>query len=261
MHHMLSLHERNPRNQYRAMVTLGSMYHDLLQDYARAAFWWEKAGVDRGGQLSASAVELAHCYWRLGSKPMAMEILGRTPAYFSAVKLLADMGETDRALQLAESGARSEYADLAYLCAGDACRISGQLPRAVAYYQKVLEVRGQGNAVKRVERSHQRARACIEGIRIFDALDLARVPDGTYRGSAPGYADAVHVEVAVRGGRIESVRVTEHKEKQFYAAISETPAKLIARQGLKGIDTTSGATITSEAIINATAQALGGATK
>jgi uncharacterized protein with FMN-binding domain len=69
------------------------------------------------------------------------------------------------------------------------------------------------------------------------------------------------VEVSVRGGRIETVRVTEHKEKQYYGALTETPAKIIQKQGVKGVDATTSATITSEAIINATAKALASALK
>jgi len=41
----------------------------------------------------------------------------------------------------------------------------------------------------------------------------------------------------------------------------DTPKKIIDKQAVKGIDATSGATITSEAIINATAKALSAAQK
>lgn len=64
------------------------------------------------------------------------------------------------------------------------------------------------------------------------------------------------MEVTVQNGRIESVKVVQHKEKQFYSAITDTIRKIIEKQGMKGVDATSGATITSEAIINATAKAL-----
>jgi uncharacterized protein with FMN-binding domain len=50
--------------------------------------------------------------------------------------------------------------------------------------------------------------------------------------------------------------VTKHREKQFYAAITDTPAQIIRKQSVKGIDATSRATITSEAIVTATAKAL-----
>ena len=71
-------------------------------------------------------------------------------------------------------------------------------------------------------------------------------------------AFAVQVEVVVRSKRIDSVRVTQHREKQFYSALTDTPYKIIEKQGVKGVDTTSSATITSEAIINAAAKALAG---
>jgi uncharacterized protein with FMN-binding domain len=64
------------------------------------------------------------------------------------------------------------------------------------------------------------------------------------------------VEVAVAGGKITDVRVTQHHEKQYYSSITETCAAIIKKQGTKGVDATSSATITSEAIINASAKAL-----
>ena len=66
----------------------------------------------------------------------------------------------------------------------------------------------------------------------------------------------MHVEVVVRDGKIETVRVTRHREKQYYSSLTDTPRKIIDRQSVAGIDATSSATITSEAIINATAKAL-----
>jgi uncharacterized protein with FMN-binding domain len=49
-----------------------------------------------------------------------------------------------------------------------------------------------------------------------------------------------------------------YKEKQFYAALTDTPRQIITTQSILEIDGTSGATITSQAIINATAKALAG---
>jgi uncharacterized protein with FMN-binding domain len=50
--------------------------------------------------------------------------------------------------------------------------------------------------------------------------------------------------------------VTKHKEKQFYSALSDIPRQIIKKQSVKGVDATSRATITAEAVINATAKAL-----
>jgi uncharacterized protein with FMN-binding domain len=260
VHFLLEEHQGDRAKTERDMFSLGRLYYLLLQDYARAAFWWRKAGVDRGPNRP-EGVYLADCYWRLGSKPMAMEHLNRmsrSAIPMTAIKQLADMGETRAAIQLAEGAARAGYADLAYLYAGDACRIEGQSEQAIRYYDKVLSIvpRGKEGEVNRIKRAQTRARTNIEAIRVFDKLDLTRIPDGKYRGAAPAYAGDLQVEVTVQGGRLLDVQVVRHEEKQYYAAMTETPRKIIEKQGLTGVDATTSATITSEAIINATAKAL-----
>jgi uncharacterized protein with FMN-binding domain len=77
-----------------------------------------------------------------------------------------------------------------------------------------------------------------------------------YTADSIAYAGPLYVEVAVKGGRIESVRVTKHQEKQFYSALTDTPSQIVQKQGVKGVDAVTGATMTSEAILNATAKAL-----
>jgi len=261
MHHLLSLHQDKPSTRTRAMNSLGQMYYALLQDYARAAFWWRQAGVDRGQQFLGSSVHLAECYWKLGNRQMALELLGKLPPQFTMIKLLGDMGELDRALRLAEANARGPYADVAYVYAGEACRVAGKYRQALEYYGKLAALPANGRDKKRIERNQALGRDAAEALRLFELLDLKRVPDGSYRAASPAYAGDLHVEVGVAGGRIESVRVVQHQEKQFYAALTETPQKLIEKQSVKGVDATSGATITSKAIINATAKALAGAMK
>jgi len=55
---------------------------------------------------------------------------------------------------------------------------------------------------------------------------------------------------------ISSEKKSSRKEKQFFTSITDTIGQIRAKQGVKGVDATSGATMTSEAIINATAKAL-----
>lgn len=52
-----------------------------------------------------------------------------------------------------------------------------------------------------------------------------------------------------------------HKERQFYSPFTDTPSQIVAKQSVKGVDAVTGATMTSEAIINATAKALAGGMK
>jgi uncharacterized protein with FMN-binding domain len=256
VHFLATKHQKDRVVFERAVDAMARMYHDLLEDWARAAFWWRVTGGDPLG--------LAHCYWKLGCKDMAMEVLKRYPSdytrYGAVIKLWADMGEFDRALKLAQTKARS-MPGAAYLVAGDVCRQAGKHAEALAYYQKVLSARGGGERPDDVKRNRERAQANAEGIKVFDLLDLKRVPDGTYKSSSLAYAGQLEVAVTVKSRRITGVKVTKHQEKQFYSALTDTPEQIVARQGFRGIDAVSGATMTSEAIINATAKALAGATK
>jgi len=69
------------------------------------------------------------------------------------------------------------------------------------------------------------------------------------------------VAVTVRNHRITNVKVTRHVEKQYYSSLTDIPNQIIAKQSVRGIDATSSATITAEAIINAVAKALVQATR
>jgi len=260
MHHLLGVHKDNAELRSRAMNELGRMYFDYLHDYARAAFWWRSAGVETDNAYR-HGVSLAECYWRLGNKQMALDLMDKLQPQFPMIKLWAEMGELQKALAMADANATGQLADMACIYAGDACRVAGQHQQALKYYEEVLGLPASGYASRRILRNQQRAQASIEAIRLFDSLDLKRVADGTYRGSSLGYEAPVGVEVTVRGGRIESVRVVEHQEKQYYTAMTDTPQKIIAKQSVQGIDATSGPPHTSQAIIHATAKALAGGMK
>jgi uncharacterized protein with FMN-binding domain len=249
LHHLLTVNKDNKSVLNQVMNALGNMYHNLHQDWARAAFWWQMAG-------DTDTVELAHCYFKLGSKEMAVEILNRLGAdltrHASIVRLWAEIGEPAKALQLADQMARG-IPDAGNLAAGDVCKVMGKFPEALAYYQKAVAATAGS---RDLAQNKSRAQASIDAIRAADGLDLKKVPDGKYTANSLGYTGPVDVEVSVTGGKITDVRVTQHHEKQYYSSITETCAAIIKKQGAKGVDATSGATITSEAIINAAVKAL-----
>jgi len=257
IHHILST-SKDEGVRKRAMRTLGSMYHNLLQDHARSAFWFRQAGLEKElSQHPQPAVFLADNYWHLGNKSMAMDILTKMPRRpYIAIKRFGDMGETDRAVRLGEAFAKSGVASMSFLYVGDACRVAGRLKDAESYYRKAIA----GIPTKKAGKPHRkrdkaRAEASIAAIRFY-SLDPKKVADGKYTASSIGYEDQIYIEVVVKAGTIETVRVTRHREKQYYSSLTDTPRKILDRQGVAGIDATSSATITSEAIINATAKAL-----
>ena len=251
LHHELTIHKDQPELLDRDMQVLGQAYFNLLQDYPRAAFWLSQAEPLPG----RARIALAECYWRLGNKAMALEKVGRQALPVQAIKLLGDMGYTDRATRLAELFAKRGDPHVPYLLAGDASRLAGQLDQAVGFYQKVLDAEQARNA-DYTQRYRSRAQESIDAIRLFDQADLDRVADGSYRAASTGYNGPVEVEATVADGKLTSLEVVDHREKQFYAALTDTPNQILDRQSVREIDGTSGATITSQAIVNATARAL-----
>ncbi len=186
---------------------------------------------------------------------MALEMLNNGKLAMNAIKLLGEMGDTRRAIKLAGAFERINRGPQANLLAGDACRLAGRYDEAVRLYRKVVNARNVKNEDYR-KRMVARARDSITAIEVFERIDVSKIADGKYRSSSVGFVGPVDVEVEVAAGRIVAVRVTKHREKQFYAALEDTPGKIVAKQSVKGIDATSGATITSQAIVNATAKAL-----
>ncbi|MEK6259718.1 MAG: FMN-binding protein [Planctomycetota bacterium] len=257
MHQLLTTHQKDPVKREKIMLTLANLYHNLIEDYGRAAFWYRAVGVEKDPEEYArSAVILAECYWRLGYPGEAKALLAKVPGGLTHAKLLGDMGEADRSIEMALANEDSQ--GYAHLTAGDACRQVGRYPEAVTHYQKVINLAQQAkDPPGRLTQNQKRAIANIEAIRLFELFDPKQVPDGKYTSDSQGYEGPVEVTVSVQRGRIGSVNVTRHREKQFYSAMTDTPAKIIAKQHVKGVDTTSNATITSEAIVNATAKALG----
>ncbi|MCC9608638.1 FMN-binding protein [Blastopirellula sp. JC732] len=252
VHHCIGLHQGQPDLLRRDKEKLGVMYFQLLQDYERAAYWLQQAKVQ---PTTESGIHLCECYWRLGSKPLAMKELPGKRLHISAIKLLGDMGEADKAIGVTKYYEKTNLSNEAWLNAGDALRSAGKLNEAVAYYQKVLD-QNQARNQEYLARFRGRATEAIEAIRLYDKADVSKVADGTYRESATGYNGKLEVELTVNSNRITQVRVTKHSEKQFYAALTDTPNQILEKQSYRDIDGTSGATITSQAIISATAKAL-----
>ncbi len=91
------------------------------------------------------------------------------------------------------------------------------------------------------------------------AADVSAVEDGTYTGAADGHNGPLEVEVTVEGGAIADVSVVTHEETEGLAdpALEEVPAAMVENDSTE-VETVSGATVTSEAIMSAVNDALGG---
>ena len=92
---------------------------------------------------------------------------------------------------------------------------------------------------------------------LLSAGASAEMTAGTYTGEGQGIGGAVKVTVTVEGGAITAVEVVEHAETAGICdpAIEKIPAAIVAAQSL-AVDTVTGATVTSKAILAAAEQAL-----
>ena len=226
MHHLLSVHEDDPKTNRRVMSSLGSMSFRFFQDYARAAFWWRQAKVSPS---SLDGVSLAECYYRLGNKRMALDALNARLLRVETIKLLGNMGQTRQALQIADAYVRQvKEPQWGLLAAGDVCRGAGQYKKAISYYQRVVDSADMKNE-QYDQRARSRAQQSIDAIRQFELLDIARIADGQYEAEALAYEGPLAVKVTVNQGKIQIVEITKHKEKQYYSALRDMPQQIVAK--------------------------------
>ena len=84
--------------------------------------------------------------------------------------------------------------------------------------------------------------------------------DGTYEGTGTGYKGDIRVEVVVGNGEITSIEVTETTDDAAYFSQAEAlTEEILDRQTTEGVDAVSGATFSSNGIIEAVKDALKGA--
>ena len=78
--------------------------------------------------------------------------------------------------------------------------------------------------------------------------------DGRYRDSGAGYGGDLEVTVTIRGGKITDVAAkprTDAKEEKLQEALAGLKPALIEQNGVDGVDTVSGATKSSQGILEA----------
>lgn len=92
----------------------------------------------------------------------------------------------------------------------------------------------------------------------LDKLSLpTNYPDGEFFGSAEGYSGEIEVRVVVKNGKIVELEVLRQTETPGYYENGAKVIERILKKGDLNVDTISGATITSHAILVAASRALG----
>lgn len=125
-------------------------------------------------------------------------------------------------------------------------------------YQQVAVVRAAAAAERQQE---------IDAVEAYNASILQAeqeaeaepgLQDGTYEGSAFGFGDLITVSVTIQGGRMTDISVLDAsgEDRPYYNQSLPLLDQMLSSQSTE-VDTVSGATLTSEGLIGAVADALG----
>lgn len=281
VHLLMIRHKDDQAKLKRSLNTLGEMFYELFGDYARAAFWWQKCAAMGG---TTDSVKMARCYFELGDKTTAAELLGQSDGSAArntkdTIKLWAKIGEVDKALSMVASysaassrsmdrfgprGARGMTQSDKYLFAAEICRGAGRYDDALAFYEKVLALPDSETRPMNHHETDDKFQADVNrtGTKFLQTLDLKRVADGSHTATVEAYGGPMTVQVVVKNGTIASVDVTRHWETYEYLVMAlPTARQIVEKQSLTGVDVITGATVTSDGIINAAAAALTGGMK
>lgn len=129
-------------------------------------------------------------------------------------------------------------------------------------YQGVLAWRGQSEKIAYLESQLASVQAAGGTAETGSADGTSGYADGTYSGEADGFGGPVKVDVTVSGGNISDITITSaEKEDGAYLDMAKGVIDEIKSRQTTEVDVVSGATFSSNGIINAVKAALEGAQK
>lgn len=146
------------------------------------------------------------------------------------------------------------FGDL-YLKKGETEKAKKEYKEAVRLYPTSKQPWGR----HLLKRQAQRVQSKIDIIDIknFNSMDIK---DGMYNFQALGYSGNINMRVIIKQGKIEIIRINNHKEKIDQGATSIIPERIIKEQRLD-VDNITGATKTCDAIKDGVRQAVKQAAK
>lgn len=138
-------------------------------------------------------------------------------------------------------------------------------------YQGITVTRDKEFQITQLEHELEIAKETIEGVRSSgfviekaesDMESESRYQDGVYTGKANGFGGTVKVEVVIELGKINKISILDaSKEDPAYVTMAQEVIEDMLSSQTVEVDAVSGATFTSNGIINAVANALEGMVK
>ncbi|PCJ61240.1 MAG: hypothetical protein COA79_06575 [Planctomycetota bacterium] len=251
-HYLVRVNDDNKDGLIKSLNELASCYGDLLLDFPRGIYWFKKSLSLRNSYPIRTS--LAYYYWKLGSKSLATKTLHRIKVdhtkYGSLIRLLTNMKEYERAIKLKKRRMR-RWPGTTRLALAQLFRKKNELEKSIDHLNQILELKSRNK--NRYKKIKILAKENLMAIQRYQKIEKNKLPDGIYYGSSLGFDEkSLTVEVKIKDNKFTSIIVKDHKEKQFYSSLVDIPSQILKSQSLQSVDAISGATLTSDAILNAT---------
>jgi uncharacterized protein with FMN-binding domain len=139
----------------------------------------------------------------------------------------------------------------------DARRAQGKYEDASKLYERAVKVLANCDIHGTTADKTTWGTACRQMIELCKAMpiDISKLKEGDYEGSAWGYQGNMTVGVTIRGGRIKQFTVKSQAESSPRKALEVVPAFIVRKQS-PSVDASTGATMTSYGLMAATQRAL-----
>jgi uncharacterized protein with FMN-binding domain len=229
----------------------------------------QKGDIGDGHELPMYLFMSGNYAWAAREYPKYLQTVkgkGATHGYVSYASCLAHFGEMQQALTVLGQAMNDlppepwripntakiheDYGDL-YAKMGDAAKARQSYQEAIRIYPTSQQPYGRHLIPRQVAKIQAKL-----DLLTMKSLDLAALRPGTYTGKTMAYAETPEMEVTVglQGGRITDVKV-RHSEKIELGATKIIPQRIVEKQSLQ-VDGVTGATVTSQAIVQGALRAL-----
>ncbi len=124
-------------------------------------------------------------------------------------------------------------------------------------YQLIVTTRTKNDEIAKLKADVANAKAGGQSANSAKPAGKSKLKDGTYEGSEKGYGGIVKIKVTVKDGKIARVEaVDHHTEDEAYWSIAKELLQTIVDKQSTDVDAVTGATFSSNAIINGSIKAL-----
>lgn len=229
----------------------------------------QKGDIGDGHELPMYMFMSGNYAWAVQEYPKYLQRVagkGATHAYLCYASCLTHFGEYDKALATLEQAMndlptppwRINNTANIHNHLGDLYAELGQIDKAKQAYAEAMRLYPTSNQPYGRHLLHRQVAKVKTKLDLLTMQSLGTVTlrDGIFTGRSLGYVDKedMVITLTIQGGKIVDIQV-KHQEKIDLNATKLIPQAIIAKQSLK-VDAITGATVTSQAIVDGAFQAL-----